>query len=309
VTPDVKSPLPNRTAVVVLGMHRSGTSALTRVLTLLGCHQPKTLMAGKADNVDGHWESNAVMRVNRNLLHALDSEWSDWQSLKLTSLHSTKLDIHQKAAQKVIIQEFGDAALFALKDPRIARMFPFWQQVLGQMSIKPVAVLPLRNPIEVAASLQKRNGIEQFTGLLLWLRHVLDAEHSTRGVPRIFTNYNGLLTDWRALARAAEPALGLKWPNSLESIAPSVDSYLSAGSRHHHALTTQLEDLPYFADWLSRSFGILESWANTSGNSADFASLDQIHLEFNAAARPFAQLVDLAEAAVKHNRALINPEK
>src|SRR5262245_64476851 len=67
-----------KTALVVAGMHRSGTSALTRVLSLLGCDLPKTLMAGAASNETGHWESQAVADFNDELLESAGSSWHDW---------------------------------------------------------------------------------------------------------------------------------------------------------------------------------------------------------------------------------------
>lgn len=53
-----------KTCILVLGMHRSGTSAFTRLLNLAGAESPKNLMEAKTDNVRGFWESEAVCGVN-----------------------------------------------------------------------------------------------------------------------------------------------------------------------------------------------------------------------------------------------------
>ncbi|HZV10643.1 MAG TPA: hypothetical protein VFF94_12845, partial [Novosphingobium sp.] len=72
---------PGRQAVVVLGMHRSGTSALARIVSLLGADLPATLMPADASNVAGHWESGPVCGVNEALLASAGSRWDDWQGL------------------------------------------------------------------------------------------------------------------------------------------------------------------------------------------------------------------------------------
>ena len=67
-----------RTAILVSGMHRSGTSALTRVLNILGCDLPKTLTKPKSDNVAGFWESRAITDLNDEILASAGSSWDDW---------------------------------------------------------------------------------------------------------------------------------------------------------------------------------------------------------------------------------------
>src|SRR4029077_1974458 len=83
-------------------------------------------------------------------------------------------------AKEIFEAEFANATLLILKDPRICRFVPFWLDVLKEMKVAPRIVIPLRSPLEVAHSLKKRNALSLTKGLLLWLRHVLDAEAQTR---------------------------------------------------------------------------------------------------------------------------------
>ena len=107
--------------------------------------------------------------------------------------------------------EFGDAELFVLKDPRLSRLLPLWLPALERVGAAPSAVIALRHPAAVARSLAVRNGLSLETSLLLWLRHVLDAERLTRSMPRDFASYDALLADWRGVASRIGQRLGLDW--------------------------------------------------------------------------------------------------
>ncbi|WP_134487370.1 hypothetical protein [Methylocella tundrae] len=88
-------------------------------------------------------------------------------------------------------------SFFAFKDPRLCRIIPFWVAAFEEMQIAPLVVIPIRSPLEVAQSLAKRDGFSLETGLLLWLRHVLDAERESRHFPRAVVSMDDLFEDWR----------------------------------------------------------------------------------------------------------------
>ncbi|VAW15575.1 hypothetical protein MNBD_ALPHA12-1015, partial [hydrothermal vent metagenome] len=78
---------PQRTCILVLGMHRSGTSALTRVLSLAGATLPKRLLGSSDDsNPTGHWEPNILIEYHDKMLAELDSCWHDWRALNMGML-------------------------------------------------------------------------------------------------------------------------------------------------------------------------------------------------------------------------------
>ena len=97
-------PTAERVCVLVLGMHRSGTSALSRVLNLLGCDLPKTLMSAHPSNEAGHWESLLISHLNDEILGSAGSEWHDWLAFN-PGWHSSP-----KAA------EYREMALAALEE-------------------------------------------------------------------------------------------------------------------------------------------------------------------------------------------------
>lgn len=210
-----------KTALVVLGMHRSGTSSVAGALSLLGATAPKTLMAAAPDNPRGFWESDVVMRLNDAMLAERGLVWSDWRARPETQTPAVDPRIVE-----VMADEFGDAERAVLKDPRMCRLFPEWRISLVDAGYSVVVVSPIRPPAEVARSLTTRNPMTREHGLRLWLRHVLDAEWSSRGLPRFFVPWSEFLSDWRGQVLRLNHGIGTGLVISGEA-ANAVDAFLS----------------------------------------------------------------------------------
>src|SRR5690606_28841543 len=110
-----------RTALLVLGMHRSGTSALSGVLAKLGAESPKSLMPPTADNPKGYWESTAITDFNNAVLASAGSRWDEWEAFNEEWLRTSVGKTMMSEVPALLEQEFGHAPLFLLKDPRICR--------------------------------------------------------------------------------------------------------------------------------------------------------------------------------------------
>jgi hypothetical protein len=192
-----------------------------------------------------------------------------------------------------IASEFEGSRSFVLKDPRMCRLTGFWADVFAEMGIRPLFVLPVRNPLEIAASVHRRDGIEPWLTLLVWQRHVLESEFRTRGFPRVFTSYDDLLADWRQVTDRIGSTLGLTWPRSVSEAAGEMEALLSDKHRHHHAVSD--EALPAN---MRELFGIIDRWSHDGESSDDFLALDRIRNEFDEASAAFSGYVELVERAV-----------
>jgi hypothetical protein len=228
-----------RHAILVLGMHRSGTSALTRVLNLMGATLPANLMSATDDNPSGYWESSRLVPFNNRLLRSVGLRWDDDASLpKGWSEGPTQAALRDEA-RSLINEEFSETPLFVFKDPRMSRLLPFWENVLRDLGVQPHSLLILREPLEVAHSLAARSECEQFRaaavpavsrGLLLWLRYVLDSEIHSRHMPRFAVDYATLLSDWRyALNGFLRMCPFLPTPDNNGTVGQAIDSFLSKG--------------------------------------------------------------------------------
>jgi len=93
-------------------------------------------------------------------------------------------------------------------------------------------VIPLRHPNEVAGSLKRRDGTDELTSELIWIRHMLEMEAATRDRPRVWTTYEQLLEDWRSVQATIASALNVTWPNLAEAVAPEINAFLAPALRH-----------------------------------------------------------------------------
>ena len=281
-------------------MHRSGTSALTGLLHLLGCDAPKTLMSPDESNRSGYWESQRIADLNDRILATAGSNWHDWLEFNPGWCRSPKAIEFRDKARQVLHEEFGSSSFFVLKDPRICRLAPFWLEVLQEFGVSTFVISPIRNPLEVAASLEKRDGFDPLLGQLLWLRNVLDAEFFSRGLRRSFTTYDRLLNGPYRLAVDTQEQLCISWPRSVANVAHEIEKFLSERDHRHH--TEPLErviDNPLIPGWLRDTFRILCSWGVEGERPEDRAILDRIRTEFTAAGPAFSRLIAAGQNAAE----------
>ena len=287
--------------ILVAGMHRSGTSALTRVLNIAGCDLPKTLMKLKSypGNVAGFWESQAIMDLNQEILISAGSFWDDWRPLEPDWYGSPAADGYRERAQELIRSEFGGSRLFVLKDPRICRLMKFWVEVVGACGAQPLVVSPIRNPWDVAASLQVRNHIDPSVGQLIWLRHTLDAEADSRSLRRTYLRYEQLLSDAQAVVARLGSDLGVSWPKSSRAyMETKIAEFLSPELHHHKSEDAFALSDPGLSNWVKDSFEIFDRWARGEVRKDDAPNLDRIKAAF-----------DEATAVFSHALAASHPEK
>jgi len=289
----------SRTAVLILGMHRSGTSTLTGLLSMLGCDLPATVMPANDFNAKGYFESLEVCKLNDAILASGGSIWHDWQSFDQAWFHSDKAPEFFDRAREVLEKEYGSSPLFLLKDPRICRLLPFWLKVLEQADIGLVIVQTHRNPLEVGKSLQVRDGLHTELVQLIWLQHVLSAERYTRGIQRCFISYERLLSNWQSDVSRVSQALGLSWPRSAEQVSAEVDEFLSPSLRHYQAPKELVLSGSEVSKWVSDTYATLEMWAEHGEDEGHREALDCMFGEFNQAAPNFAKVVALAQSSFR----------
>ena len=272
-TPDHSAPQP-RTALIVLGMHRSGTSAMAGVVGRMGAALPRDLMAPAEMNARGFFESNRVTGLNDRLLAAAERSWWDPRPVPADWFDTPEAAALADEAVTVLTEEFGTAPLFVMKDPRICRLLPFWRAALDRVGAAPVILHIHRRPQDVAASLDRWAGYPRDYGLLLWARHLLDAEAATRDLPRVFVTFDGLMSDWRATVARVTDALAPGWDRTIDAAAPEIDGFLSADLQHFKPATEETEEaLPPPVDALR---AMADGWAAGADPGEDRAALDAL---------------------------------
>ncbi len=292
-----------RTCLLVLGMHRSGTSALARTLSLLGAALPKDMLEANETNLSGHWEPARLIALHDEMLSEAGSRWDDWRAFDPSSMGPDRLQHYHEQIKTLLLEEFADEPLFVLKEPRICRFVGIYKAVLADIGVTPLFVLPNRNPLAVAASLEKRDGMTGSFASFVWLRHVLDAEAATRGGRRCLLSYEQFLADWRSTVSRMGAALEFQWPVPVWEAAAEIEAHVRPDLQHHAASSSSLEADLAVAMWVRDAHAALVR-LNSPGPESHAAldELTRIRREFDEAAETFGRAT-FPEMAVRERRA------
>ena len=183
-TSDARHPL------IVLGMHRSGTSALAAVLNLCGAWigAKDELTPATPENHKGYFERRDVRRICDTLLHSANADW--W---RVAGFHPSALPhtvVHEQQRNfRAIVSALNARTTWAIKEPRLCLLLPV---LLNQLH-NPICIHIVRNPLEVARSLKARNGFPILWGLALWEAYSVNALLASSSLPRVFTSYRDLV--------------------------------------------------------------------------------------------------------------------
>jgi hypothetical protein len=296
VTPDNISPTASQLdAVLVLGMHRGGTSSVAGGLVRLGGTPPRHLMAPAPDNARGFWESTVITSLNDNILTASGSTWKDWRRFDMGRIGPDQARGLRDRAKQALVEEFADAAVPIVKDPRMCRLMRFWRPLLQDLGWRASVVLPVRSPLEVARSLGRRDGFGVGASCLLWLRHMLDAEADTRGMRRAVVDWSRFLQDRPAsLGRVAEQ-LDMRCDG--HGFA-EVEDFLSPDLRRFTASAAELHADPAVARIVCEVYEALLDLTNDANCAATLSLLDALRTRFDDAAVAFnASMSELERSA------------
>lgn len=282
---------PARKAILVLGMHRSGTSALSHLLTELGADAPANLMSPNEDNPKGYFESMPLYLLHDELLASAGSSWDDYRALPQGWAASPKADEFHQRLKEAVQAEYGRSGFFLMKDPRVCRLVPFWRDLLDDMQVEPLFIHTHRHPLEVASSLQKRNGFDPGYGYLVWLRHILDAEAGSRGQRRSFTSYDRMLADWPSEITRIAADLDISWPRHGAVPASELNMVLDPALKRNDAGARHLRGSRILPPQVRAVHDIFERWAAEGENPDDHARLDEICRAFNESTALFHTVV------------------
>lgn len=235
--------------IYILGMHRSGTSVVTRLINLLGAEVGKNLLPGNPGiNEKGFWENRELIDVHDDMLAEMDSAWFDFRELPQNWWQSNRFAPYKSIISAILERDYERFDFMVLKDPRLCRLLPFYLDSFKDIVKHPLCLLVLRNPIEVVSSLAKRDGFDPEFSALLWLSHVLDAEYYSRSYVRAFTCYDLILNDWRLESEKIAQVMNLHWPNPIHKINKVVDAEIDPALRHHLSTENNSEGTGFFTE-------------------------------------------------------------
>lgn len=265
----------------VLGMGRSGTSALTRVLALSGASLPAGMMGADGHNPLGYWEPRTAILLNEAILRRHGSNWYD-PTLRLQE--DGEFDADERAA---CIAEIGGYLgklpadpLTVIKDMRITALSDVWFEATRRAGFDVAAVIAVRHPQEVIPSCAKYVRITPELSSALWLKYNLLAERCTRGLPRVFVDYGNLLADWRHEVGRMSAALPISLDNADEA---AIAEFLTPDLQRNRDSGPVVER--FGNDYMSTVWKVVRAAARDE--EWDAAELDRTFESYRASERDF----------------------
>lgn len=184
----------NLNLLAVLGMHRSGTSALTRGLQTIGVSLGEHLMSANAMfNAKGFWEDMDIYSLNVEMLQSLGADWYQASLPDANQINQLFNSDYGSQAIELLRNKTRESPIFGFKDPRMGKLLPFWKRIFQQGHYRVGYLLALRNPLSVAGSLEKRDELDRTHSYLLWLTHTLNCVKESEENPRIIVDFDKLM--------------------------------------------------------------------------------------------------------------------
>jgi hypothetical protein len=208
--------------VFVLGMHRSGTSTVTRLLNMAGAYFGPEGISNGADegNLKGFWERVDVRAACDGLLQESGFDWWKVADFSLDRIPESVRARHVGSLERILL-ELDAHRPWVIKEPRLSLLFPLVRPLLEV----PICVHVTREPLEIADSLQTRNGFPAPAGLALWELYTIRAFEASAGLPRVLVRYEEVMsTPVATLAHLVERltdlgVFGLRVPTEREITA------------------------------------------------------------------------------------------
>ena len=217
--------------IVVLGMHRSGTSAMTRGLGVAGVSLGDALMPPEPGvNDKGFWEDLDIVRFNETLLTTCGRVWHSLARIGPHEADFLEGEGHVQTGIALLHRKVARHARFGFKDPRTAKLLPFWVRVFEQGAFPVRYVLALRNPASVVRSLARRDGFAAGKSYYLWADHLVTALSHLRGADSIVVDYDELMENPEGVLTRVAAWLGTE-PDA-DDLAAYCHDFLDARLRH-----------------------------------------------------------------------------
>ncbi|MCA0425520.1 MAG: hypothetical protein LCH61_19805, partial [Proteobacteria bacterium] len=292
-----------RSILLIAGMHRSGTSALTRILNLQGISLPGDLLDAAVDNPTGFWENKRIIDFHTRFFEGFGVHSEDMLALPKDWLSSANARSAIEELRGIISEEYAAYPISVVKDPRICRLLPLWYEALEPLGLEAKTVLPVRYPFDVAASLQTRNQLSLVHGLLTWLDHVTAAEFDSRGRVRSIVTFEAVMSDWQAVTERIASDLGIVFPRTANQSSADVANFLSADLVHHSRKDAEAD--PRIGSMALEAWESLCTLALDPSDAAAQEALDTIRVELPGIARPLADIANALEKKAREAIALV----
>src|SRR6516162_4687127 len=271
----ISTAVQRRPIVLVLGMHRSGTSLCSHILSALGVDMTDKIAGpGNAsvtpDNPRGHWERWEIVEFHDRIFSLFNRDY-------LGRFHDFALPVAWWA------------------DPRVVRLMPVWHQISNELKLAPKIVLCLRNPAQAARSLNARDGLDPEIGEYRWLVHMIDFFRYINKFDFFLVEYEEWFKDPSTNIKKLQKFLDLPWEQSEADLGLVLSGIIDPAARHDDS------DHREASQPLVRTLYKLASRASQDGVRDQIAHIVSQFVSFQQLQRPFLRVFeDVAQTAAKY---------
>lgn len=232
-----------RPVVVVVGMHRSGTSLLSNLLHFLGVDMADTSDRVSRNNAGGFWERPDLNDLHDEVLAAIGRPIaSPEHCLPFPPAWWRRKEV-QAIKPRLIAFVEGELAksgnLWGFKDPRTCRLLPLWSEIFRELDLAPIYIHAIRSPAESSVSMSLKNRLRSISatqGELMWIAYNYDIlRYVALDHPTLTVNYDEWFAEGHRLARRLADALGIGEELSDDDLRECVDAVVSPDLRNHVA--------------------------------------------------------------------------
>ncbi len=219
--------------VVVLGMHRCGTSAIAGALAAAGVDLGSNLNPpARGINDKGFFEDLDIVSFNADLLQALGAQWHSLTPPSPDDLAGPVAQSLRPRARALLQSKVAGSAVFGMKDPRLPRLLSFWRGIFDELELAVSYVIACRHPRSAALSLAARDGFEPDKSYCLWLDHMAASLAGTRGARRLVVDYDRLMDQPAAELARLSGFLALDRAADTAALDACRDGFLDESLRH-----------------------------------------------------------------------------
>ena len=220
-------------------MHRSGSSAITKGLDVMGIELGTQLMPANVHNELGYFEDIEINQLNIELLKTKNHDWNSLTPIKSDEFQGEQFTPIRNKAIAALRNKLENVDVFGIKDPRLCRTLPFWMDIFSELNVTVSYVIILRNLEDIAASLFKRDAFPRVKSQYLWLQHMLPVFLETAGLDRTILDYDDLISDPEIVITWLANQLGLDKEIDQNKLVYFSKEFIDPKLRHHQLSRSQ----------------------------------------------------------------------
>jgi len=239
----------------------------------------------KDDNAKGFWEEHEIYSFNRALLARIGTDWDKLAPIDANILTGPDFLRERQIAIKILSKKLSDNNVFAFKDPRTTILTSFWRQVCKELGLDDQYIITLRNPLDSALSLNKRNNMVLQHGILLWAKYMFNAVTHTQGKNRIFVSYDQMLekpdVELRRIANAFNLVIPPQYEDELDDYR---NEFLDFGMRNNQVEKKDLKNSELAPGFILKFYTALCKLATKTDNyeaGLEKSLIDKIAYQLN----------------------------